>query len=57
MPTASERPETIVPASTTDSKLMQEEQAQARATDGCLVVGIKHIDDIVADLGRALAGA
>ncbi|HUZ75921.1 MAG TPA: PLP-dependent transferase [Stellaceae bacterium] len=49
----------IHPASTTHSQLTPEEQAQTGVTDGYvrLSIGIEHIDDIVADLGEALAAA
>ena len=46
----------IHPATTTHSQLDAEEQAATGVSDGYvrLSVGIEHIDDIVADLGRAL---
>ena len=49
----------IHPASTTHSQLTPEEQTRTGVTDGYvrLSVGIEHIDDIVADLGEALAAA
>ena len=49
----------IHPASTTHSQLSPEEQAAAGVTPGQvrLSVGIEHIDDILADIDRALAAA
>ena len=49
----------IHPASTTHSQLSPEEQAQTGVTPGYvrLAIGIEHIDDILADLEQALAGA
>ena len=49
----------IHPASTTHSQLTPEEQLKTGVSDGYvrLSVGIKHIDDIVADLDQALAAA
>jgi O-acetylhomoserine (thiol)-lyase len=49
----------IHPASTTHSQLTPEEQPKTGVSDGYvrLSVGIKHIDDIVADLDQALAAA
>ena len=49
----------IHPASTTHSQLSPEEQAAAGVTPGQvrLSVGIEHIDDILADVDRALAAA
>jgi O-acetylhomoserine (thiol)-lyase len=47
----------IHPATTTHSQLTPEEQLQTGVTEGYvrLSVGIEHIDDIIADLGQALA--
>jgi O-acetylhomoserine (thiol)-lyase len=47
----------IHPASTTHSQLSAEEQAATGVTEGYvrLSVGLEHIDDILADLGQALA--
>ena len=47
------------PASTTHRQLTEEEQLKAGVTPGMvrLCVGIEHIDDILADLGQALAAA
>lgn len=49
----------IHPASTTHQQLGEEEQARTGVTPGYvrLSVGIEHIDDIIADLDRALAVA
>jgi O-acetylhomoserine (thiol)-lyase len=49
----------IHPATTTHSQLTVEEQLQTGVTDGYvrLSVGIEHIDDIKADLTRALKAA
>ncbi|WP_022676189.1 O-acetylhomoserine aminocarboxypropyltransferase/cysteine synthase family protein [Novosphingobium sp. B-7] len=49
----------IHPASTTHSQLSAEEQAAAGVSPGYvrLSIGIEHIDDILADLEQALAGA
>jgi O-acetylhomoserine (thiol)-lyase len=49
----------IHPASTTHSQLSPEEQLATGVTDGYvrLSVGIEHIDDILADLDRALSSA
>ncbi|MDO9384032.1 MAG: PLP-dependent transferase [Hyphomicrobiaceae bacterium] len=49
----------IHPATTTHSQLSPAEQAATGVTDGYvrLSVGIEHIDDILADLEQALAGA
>lgn len=49
----------IHPASTTHSQLSTEEQAATGVTPGYvrLSIGIEHIDDILADLEGALAGA
>lgn len=49
----------IHPASTTHSQLSPEEQAAAGVTPGQvrLSVGIEHIDDILADIDRALVAA
>jgi O-acetylhomoserine (thiol)-lyase len=49
----------IHPASTTHSQLTPEEQRQTGVTEGYvrLSIGIEHIDDIVADLDRALTAA
>ncbi|MDJ0927251.1 MAG: O-acetylhomoserine aminocarboxypropyltransferase/cysteine synthase [Gammaproteobacteria bacterium] len=49
----------IHPATTTHSQLNPEQQAGAGITPGLvrLAVGIEHIDDIVADIDRALAAA
>jgi O-acetylhomoserine (thiol)-lyase len=49
----------IHPASTTHSQLSPEEQARTGVTAGYvrLSLGIEHIDDIIADLDQALAGA
>ena len=49
----------IHPASTTHSQLSPKEQLATGVTDGYvrLSVGIEHIDDIIADLDQALAGA
>ena len=49
----------IHPASTTHSQLSPEEQASTGVTPGYvrLSVGIEHSDDILADLGQALAAA
>jgi len=46
------------PASTTHSKLTAAERAAVGITDGLVrvSVGLEHIDDVVADLERALAG-
>jgi len=46
------------PASTTHSKLSPEERAQAGISDGLvrISVGLEHVDDILADLQRALEG-
>jgi O-acetylhomoserine (thiol)-lyase len=47
----------IHPASTTHSQLSVEEQSATGVTEGYvrLAVGLEHIDDILADLGQALA--
>lgn len=47
------------PASTTHARLSEEEQLAAGVTRGSvrLAVGIEHIDDLLADLGRALEAA
>ena len=49
----------IHPASTTHSQLSETEQLATGVTPGYvrLSVGIEHIDDIIADLDQALAGA
>ena len=49
----------IHPATTTHSQLSPEEQAASGVTPGYvrLSIGIEHIDDILADLGRALESA
>ncbi|MFZ6764443.1 O-acetylhomoserine aminocarboxypropyltransferase/cysteine synthase family protein [Pseudoroseomonas sp. WGS1072] len=49
----------IHPATTTHSQLSPEEQAASGVTPGYvrLSIGIEHIDDILADLDQALAGA
>ncbi|MFC3673892.1 O-acetylhomoserine aminocarboxypropyltransferase/cysteine synthase family protein [Novosphingobium pokkalii] len=49
----------IHPASTTHSQLSEAEQAAAGVSPGYvrLSIGIEHIDDILADLEQALAGA
>jgi O-acetylhomoserine (thiol)-lyase len=49
----------IHPASTTHSQLTAEEQFKTGVTDGYvrLSIGIEHIDDILGDLGQALAAA
>ncbi len=49
----------IHPATTTHSQLPPEDQLKTGVTDGYvrLSVGIEHIDDILADLTRALAAA
>ena len=49
----------IHPASTTHSQLSPEEQLATGVTEGYvrLSVGLEHIDDILADLGQALAAA
>jgi O-acetylhomoserine (thiol)-lyase len=49
----------IHPASTTHSQLSAEDQAATGVTPGYvrLSVGLEHIDDILADLGQALAQA
>ena len=49
----------IHPASTTHQQLSPEDQAATGVTPGYvrLSIGIEHIDDILADLDRALAGA
>ena len=49
----------IHPASTTHSQLSAEDQLKTGVSDGYvrLSVGIEHIDDILADLDRALAAA
>jgi O-acetylhomoserine (thiol)-lyase len=49
----------IHPATTTHSQLSAEEQVASGVTDGYvrLSVGLEHIDDIIADLDQALAGA
>jgi O-acetylhomoserine (thiol)-lyase len=49
----------IHPASTTHSQLSEAEQLATGVTPGYirLSVGIEHIDDIIADLGQALASA
>jgi O-acetylhomoserine (thiol)-lyase len=49
----------IHPATTTHSQLSPEEQLATGVSDGYvrLSVGIEHIDDIIADLDRALAKA
>ena len=49
----------IHPASTTHSQLSEEEQAATGVTPGYvrLSIGLEHIDDIIADLDRALAAA
>ena len=45
------------PASTTHSKLAQEDKAVVGITDGMVrcSVGLEHVDDIIADIERALA--
>jgi O-acetylhomoserine (thiol)-lyase len=47
----------IHPASTTHSQLSDEERLATGVTEGYvrLSVGLEHIDDILADLGQALA--
>ncbi|MDR8018228.1 O-acetylhomoserine aminocarboxypropyltransferase/cysteine synthase family protein [Nesterenkonia aerolata] len=49
----------IHPASTTHSQLSEEDQRAAGVSPGMvrLSVGLEHIDDILADLDQALAGA
>jgi O-acetylhomoserine (thiol)-lyase len=49
----------IHPATTTHSQLSPEEQLQTGVTDNYvrLSIGIEHPDDILADLGQALAAA
>ena len=49
----------IHPASTTHAQLSPEEQLQTGVTEGYirLSIGLEHIDDILADLDQALAGA
>jgi O-acetylhomoserine (thiol)-lyase len=49
----------IHPASTTHSQLSPKEQLATGVTEGYvrLSIGIEHIDDIIADLDQALAGA
>ena len=49
----------IHPASTTHSQLSPEDQLKTGVSDGYvrLSVGIEHIDDILADLDRALQAA
>ena len=49
----------IHPATTTHSQLSATEQAATGVTEGYvrLAIGIEHIDDILADLNQALAGA
>jgi O-acetylhomoserine (thiol)-lyase len=49
----------IHPASTTHSQLSAEDQIKTGVSDGYvrLSVGIEHIDDILADLDRALNAA
>ena len=49
----------IHPATTTHSQLSPEEQAASGVTPGYvrLSIGIEHIDDILADLDRALESA
>ncbi len=49
----------IHPATTTHSQLSEEEQAATGVTPGYvrLSIGLEHIDDILADLDRALAAA
>ena len=49
----------IHPATTTHSQLSEEEQAATGVTPGYvrLSIGLEHIDDIIADLDRALAAA
>jgi O-acetylhomoserine (thiol)-lyase len=49
----------IHPASTTHSQLSAEDQVATGVTEGYvrLSIGIEHIDDIIADLDRALAAA
>ena len=49
----------IHPATTTHSQLTPEEQLATGVTDGYvrLSVGIEHIEDILADIGRGLAAA
>src|SRR5690606_36451698 len=45
------------PASTTHSKLSSQDRMGAGITDGMvrISVGLEHIDDIIADIGQALA--
>jgi O-acetylhomoserine (thiol)-lyase len=49
----------IHPASTTHSQLSPEDQLKTGVSEGYvrLSVGIEHIDDILADLDRALKAA
>ena len=49
----------IHPATTTHSQLSPEEQAATGVTPDYvrLSVGLEHVDDILADIDRALAGA
>jgi O-acetylhomoserine (thiol)-lyase len=49
----------IHPASTTHSQLSPEDQLATGVSDGYvrLSIGLEHIDDIIADLGQALAKA
>ena len=44
------------PASTTHSKLTEEDRLQVSITDGLVrvSVGLEHVDDIIADLKQAL---
>ena len=44
------------PASTTHSKLSQEERAETGITDGMvrISVGLEHVDDLIRDIGQAL---
>jgi O-succinylhomoserine sulfhydrylase len=46
------------PASTTHSKLSNEERLQVGITPGLvrISVGLEHIDDIIADVNHALEG-
>jgi O-acetylhomoserine (thiol)-lyase len=49
----------IHPATTTHSQLSPEDQLATGVTDGYvrLSIGLEHIDDILADLERALSAA
>jgi O-succinylhomoserine sulfhydrylase len=47
------------PASTTHSKLSQEEKASVGITDGLIrvSVGLEHINDIISDIDQAIAAS